>query len=545
MKKITLLVFYVAFINYCFAQKKITPQENSPKPKLVVGIMIDQMRWDFLYRYADRYSNNGFKRLMNDGFNCENTYIPYAQSVTAVGHSTVYTGTTPTVHGIFSNEWYDRSSKKNIYCTEDSTVSILGGSSKSEPMSPKNLWATTICDELRLATNFRSKTIGISIKDRGGILPAGHSANAAYWYDGNNGNWISSTYYMKDLPKWVNDFNAQKVVDNYYKNNWSTLYPINTYVQSSSDNKIYEGKFSHEKEPVFPHELQSKIGKDYGTIRSTPYGNSLTLSFAKQALLNEKLGKNSTTDFLALSLSSPDYIGHQFGPNSIEIEDTYLRLDLEIASFLQFLDKEIGKGNYVVFLTADHGVAHVPGFLQENKIPAGNSIKTTSVLLNKLVFEKFKVNNIIENISNYQVYLNYNTIDSAHLDIDIIKSFIIKKLKEDENLLTAFDTKEISEENLPIEIKEKFIKGFNSKYSGDIQFVLKSGFFGGGRTGTTHGTWNPYDARIPLLFYGWKIKKGNTKERKLMTDIAPTIAALLNIQEPNGSIGNVITELFK
>lgn len=545
MKKIVISLFVILSISSSFAQKKTVKKSIQSKPKLVVGIMIDQMRWDFLYRYADRYSNNGFKKLMKEGFNCENTYIPYAQSVTAVGHSTVYTGTTPTVHGIFSNDWYSRTLKRSIYCTEDSTVSILGGTEKSDPMSPKNLWTTTICDELRLATNFKSKTIGIAIKDRGGILPAGHSANAAYWYEELNGNWITSSYYMKELPSWVSTFNNKKEVDNYYKNDWNTLYPITTYTQSSEDNKGYEEKFSHEKEPVFPHELKSKIGKDYGTIRNTPFGNSFTFSFAKSAIQNELLGKRNVTDFLAVSLSSPDYIGHQFGPNSIEIEDTYLRLDLELASFLSYLDNELGKDNYLVFLTADHGVAHIPGYLNENKIPASYVMNTSKEQLSKLVAAKFKLNNIIENVSNYQFYLNYKAIDSAGLQIDEIKSFIIKKLLEDETVLTAYDISELSETNLPKEIKEKFAKGYNSKFSGDIQFILKSGYFSGKKTGTTHGTWNPYDARIPLLFYGWNIKKGNTKEKKYMTDIAPTIAALLNIQEPNGSIGNVITELFK
>lgn len=545
MKKIVASLFILFSFIFCIAQKKTVEKTISNKPTLVVGLMIDQMRWDFLYRYADRYSDNGFKRLMREGYNCNNTYIPYAQSVTAVGHSTVYTGTTPTVHGIFSNEWYNRSQKKTIYCTDDDSVKIIGGTDKSEPMSPKNLQTTTICDELRLATNFKSKTIGIAIKDRGGILPAGHSANAAYWYDGNNGNWVTSTYYMNELPMWVNNFNNKKEVDNYYKKDWNTLYPINSYTQSTSDNKIYEGKFSFEKEPVFPHVLQSRVGKDYGTIRATPFGNSLTLEFAKTAVTNENLGKRNTTDFLALSLSSPDYIGHQFGPNSIEIEDTYLRLDLEIAQFLNFLDKQVGKGNYLLFLTADHGVAHIPGFLTENKIPAGNAIKTSASDITKKVVEKFKLKNIIENISNYQIYLNYKAIDSASLNIDEVKTFLINELIKDEEILTAFETKKLSDVNLPRELKEKFIKGYNSKYSGDVQFVLKPGYFIGNKTGTTHGTWNPYDAKIPLLFYGWNIKSGSTTAKKYMTDIAPTIAALLNIQEPNGSIGNVITELFK
>lgn len=523
-----------------FAQPAPVPS----RPKLVVGIVVDQMRWDFLYRYAERYGTGGFRRMLGEGFTCENTFIPYAQTVTAAGHTCAYTGSVPAIHGIMGNEWYDKALGRDVYCTEDKSVKVIGGSDKAEPQSPRNLWATTICDELRLATNFRGKAIGVAIKDRGGILPAGHSANAAYWYDSRSGNWVTSTYYMESLPGWVDKFNNRKIADSFYKLNWNTLYPISSYVQSDKDDMAYEGKYGHESKPVFPHELASQAGKNYGLISATPYGNTMTLDFARKAIESEAMGLDNITDILAVSLSSPDYIGHQFGPNSIEIEDTYLRLDRDLAAFFAYLDIKVGKGQYTVFLTADHAVAHVPGFDQANKLPGTSMTSTTSDLQKKLT-EKFGINNLILDAANYQLYLNDKAIDSADADRDDIKEFIIHYLMQQEGILYAFDNEEINEANLPMEVKEMFLKGYNAKRGGDIQMILKPGNFYGGKTGTTHGSWYPYDSHIPLVWMGWGIKKGRSTNQYYMTDIAPTLAALLRIQMPSGAIGKPIGEVMK
>lgn len=525
---------------------------NSPvpttldRPKLVVGMVVDQMRWDFLYRYYDRYSEGGFKRMLREGFTAENTFIPYAQTVTAAGHACVYTGSVPALNGIMGNEWYDRKKKKEVYCVEDPTVEIVGGSPKSGPMSPRNLWATTITDELRVATNFRSKVIGVALKDRGSILPAGHSANAAYWYSSVDGNWITSSYYMKDLPEWVKRFNNRKIQDSLYALGWNTVYPIDTYKQSDPDNTSYEGKFGHEAAPVFPHELVSRIGKDYSTISSTPHGNTMTLEMAKAALLHEELGKDAVTDFLAVSLSSPDYLGHQMGPNSIEIEDMYLRLDKEFAEFFNFLDKHVGKGQYLFFLTADHGVAHVPGFMQANKLPASTQTGYNVNDLNKALEQKFGITKGIVRSSNYQMYLNREAYDSAGIELQKVKDFLIHQLLKADGVAYAFDCANIALANLPSEVKEMYFMGYNTQLGGDVQVMLKPGYFSGGKTGTTHGNWHPYDSHIPLVFMGWKVKAGkSTNKKTYMSDIAPTLAAMLRIQMPNASIGHVIEEAFK
>lgn len=530
----------------CVPAIMASAQTNVARPKLVVGVMIDQMRWDYLYRFYDRYGTGGFKRILGEGFSCENTFIPYAQTVTAAGHTCVYTGSVPAIHGIMGNDWYDKALGKSVYCTSDETVKTIGGSEKAEPQSPRNLWTTTICDELKLATNFRSKVIGVAIKDRGGILPAGHSADAAYWYDSKSGNWVTSTYYMQQLPAWVNRFNDRRIVDSLLRLNWNTLYPLSTYVQSTADDKPYEGKYGHEAKPVFPHELASQAGKNYGLISSTPYGNTMTLAFARQAMEQEKMGIDAITDFLAVSLSSTDYVGHQFGPNSIEVEDTYLRLDRDLAAFLSYLDTKVGKGQYLFFLTADHAVAHNPRFMDENKLPV-KPLKGIMTDLKNAVKEKFKINNVVADADNYQIYLNDKAIDSAGASREDVKAFMIKFLNGVPEMLMAFDNDEISEVNLPTEVKEKFLKGYNTKRGGDIQMVLRPGYyFGSGDfTGATHGAWYPYDSHIPLLWMGWGIKSGKSNTTRYMTDIAPTVAALLRIQMPSGCIGQPIPEVMK
>jgi len=541
-KHLLLCVFSLCIMGVASAQTQPTA-----KPKLVVGIVIDQMRWDYLYRFNDLYGANGLKRLLNKGFSCENTLIPYVPTYTAVGHTCVYTGSVPAYTGIVGNNWFDKTTNTNVYCTDDSTVNPVGSNTKGGKMSPENLWVTTITDELRLSNNFKSKVIGIAMKDRGAILPAGHSANAAYWYDDKSGKWISSTYYMQQLPDWVSQFNAKDVAGNYMKQDWNTLLPINKYDLSSADDEPYENAIKGEKTVTFPHKLSTIGDADkYESFKTTPFANSFTFDFAKSAIENESLGKNTVPDFLAVSISSTDYIGHSFGPNSVEIEDTYLRLDNDIADFLQYLDTKVGKGNYLVFLTADHGVAHIPAFLAEHKIPGGVFNEgEVSRELNKMIEDEFGMKNVVQSLQNYQVYLNADEISKQGKDLSAVKKSVIRFLAAKPFIIHVFDTRELASTTMPEPQKTMMGNGFNPKRSGDIQFTFKPGYFDGGKKGTTHGLWNPYDAHIPLLWYGWNIKPGKTNRETYMTDIAPTVAALLQIQMPSGCVGKVITELIK
>ncbi len=538
MMRLLLLIITIFSFLPSFSQTSVS------RPKLVVGIVVDQMRWDYLYRYYDRYGNDGFKKMLTRGFSCENTFISYTPTYTAAGHASVYTGSVPAVNGIIGNYWYSRDLKRNYYCTEDSTVGTVGSESVAGKMSPRNMWSTTITDELRLATNFRSKAIGIALKDRGAILPVGHSGNAAYWFDNTSGGWITSTYYMNELPAWVKTFNARKLPAQYMKKPWNTLYDINTYKESTPDEKVYESRLTGE-DNSFPHRTDTISERyRYEAFRFTPYGNTYTCDLAKAAIDAEKLGQRGITDFLAISFSSPDYIGHSFGPNSIEVEDTYLRLDKDIASLLSYLDAKVGIGQYLVFLSADHGAAHVPGFMKENRLPAG-AMDDADIKkwLNENAEKQFGEANLVEQIINYQVYLNHTLINDKKLDGNRIGQWIIRELISHPAIVRAFDLHDMGNDGLPAKISSMVKNGYNQKLSGDIQFLYRPNWFDGWDKGTTHGAWNPYDSHIPLLWYGWKVKPGKTNRETYMSDIAPTIAAMLKIQMPNGSIGDVIGEV--
>jgi predicted AlkP superfamily pyrophosphatase or phosphodiesterase len=534
------LFFLLGLINNIIAQ---------PRPRLVVGITVDQMRWDYLYRYQHRWhEKGGFKRMMESGFQCNNTFITYTPTYTACGHTGIYTGSVPAIHGITGNEWYDQVKQGVVYCTDDINVQTVGSPTIAGKMSPANLLTTTICDELKLATNFRSKTIGIAIKDRGGILAAGHSANASYWYDSKTGDWITSTYYMETLPTWVTNFNSKAKIDSLYHLNWNTLYPKETYIQSVSNKKPYEVRSFGGPAKEFPYDLKSYAGNNYNIITATPHGNTLTTEFAKAALMGEELGKDTICDFLAVSYSSPDYVGHSYGPNSMEIEDLYIRFDLELGAFFDFLDKQVGKGQYLVFLSADHGAAHVPGFSMENKLPGGLVDKEKLIQgLNEALKSQFGVEKLSLDIVNFQVILNKGVIEKSNkLKEELVSAAAISWLEKQPMVSRAFRLDQLVQTTLPDVLKAKVSNGYYPLRSGEIQIIFKPGYIEGFLTGgTTHGVWYPYDTRIPLLWYGWGIPKGNLYRNVGMSDIAPTLAALLKIQEPNGSVGNIITEILK
>ncbi len=534
----------IAFLLLCiFGNSQSTTPE---KPTLVVGLVVDQMRWDFLYRYTDKYTQGGFKRLLNEGYSCANTYINYSPSYTACGHTCIYTGSVPNIHGIAGNNWFDADEHKYVYCTDDKTEHTVGSNSSAGKMSPRRMVTTTIGDELKLATNFKSKTIGVALKDRGSILPAGHSADAAYFYDGSTGNWVTSSYYMNDLPLWVKQFNDYRLPEKYLSANWNTLQPIEKYYESHDDDKHFEGTFENEEKPVFEHKVGALVNPSYKILAATPYGNSVTLKFAEGAILNENLGQRNTTDFLAVSLSSTDYIGHRFGPNSVEVEDCYLRLDKELGDFFTFLDTHVGKGNYLFFMTADHGAAHVPAFLKEHKIPAGvfpidTVLKQLEIKLNELYGE----GEWLLSYDNMQLYLNDSTITTKKVSRTEIFETIKKFLLQFEGVSKVLDLKNMANELIEERMKQHIINGYYEKRSGDVYVLFEPGWFEGMTKGTTHGTIYPYDTHIPLVWMGWNVKNGSNYNRVNMTDIAPTMAAMLRIQEPSGCIGKVIEPLVK
>ncbi|VAV83798.1 Alkaline phosphatase; Type I phosphodiesterase/nucleotide pyrophosphatase precursor [hydrothermal vent metagenome] len=538
MKNIVFLLCVFISYNFSSAQDKIVTSSN---PKLVVGIVVDQMRYDYLTRFYNKYGEGGFKRMINEGFNCKNNHFNYIPTYTGPGHASIYTGTTPKYHGIISNGWYDKEIKKSVYCVGDDSVQSVGTSSVAGQMSPQRMLTTSFADENRLFTQMRGKTIGISIKDRGAILPAGHTANAAYWFQGKDeGNFITSSFYMNELPKWVQKFNKKKIVASYLKE-WNTLYDISTYVESGDDLNNFEGGFNGKETATFPYDLSVLKDKngEFDILKVTPYGNSIVADFAIAALDGEQLGQDNITDVLAVSFSSTDYIGHNFGVNSKEVEDTYIRLDKDLERFFNALDAKVGKGNYTVFLTADHGAVNVPAYLQSVKIPAGylNSSEA-KIKLGNFMKNTFGESDLIENVSNNQIFLNREKILELKLNLEAVQKAIVNEIINYKNVDKAYTASSMRDESFDRGIELLLQNGFNQKRSGDVLIVYSPAYISYSKTGSTHGSGLNYDTHVPLLFFGKGIKKGSTVAKTRVVDIAPTISALLGISFPNGATGN-------
>ncbi|MBL3656776.1 alkaline phosphatase PafA [Fulvivirga sediminis] len=538
MKKITLIVglFLLSVASYAQGQK----------PKLIVGIVVDQMRQEYLYRFNDKFGEDGFNRLINEGFMFKNAHFNYVPTYTGPGHTSVYTGSTPAIHGIIANDWYAKELKHHIYCASDSTEQTVGSSSSKGEMSPRNLLTTTITDELKLATQKRAKTIGISMKDRGAIFPAGHLGEA-YWYDTKTGNFITSTYYKNQLPKWLDDFNDEKLAKKYLSGKWEPINKISSYTASGSDDNNYEGDFYGQGNVLGNGYKLDK--KNFGQLPATPFGNDILKDLAIATIERENLGKGAETDFLAISFSSTDYIGHRFGPNSVEVEDTYIRLDRNIASILKKLDEQVGEGNYTVFLTADHAVAEVPQYFVDNKIPSGYFVHNLQKEINTFLSKKFGDGDWVENVSNMQVFLNYETVSQNKSTLHEIQEEVAHYLMTLTGIKETYPAYMIH--NLDYEtqgIKGLLTRGYNQKRSGDVLYVLEPSWLESGQlegnTGSTHGSTYTYDTHVPMLFFGNSVKHGVSVKYHPITDIAPSIAMILDIMLPNGATGQPADELF-
>lgn len=528
---------------------QISFSQQQDKPKLIVGIVIDQMRAEYLYRFQDNYAENGFKRLLREGFNVKNTHYNYIPTATGPGHTSIYTGTTPVNHGIVSNDWYNRELGRSIYCAEDSTVFLVDhlGVQKDKKFknfsrSPKNNLTTTITDELKLFTNQRSKVIGVSLKDRGAIFPSGHLANAAYWYNPNNGHFVTSSYYMNKLPQWLIKFNNKKKSDSLLNQTWKTLLPIEKYIHSEIDDSSFEKKFKGKQLSIFPYDLKTlrKENGNYKLITHVPQGNTLLTELVKATIKGENLGRNETTDFLTISYSSTDYVGHNFGIRSKELEDTYIRMDREIALLLKDLDTEVGKDNYTLFLTSDHAGSDNPPFLKSKRLP-GNFYNSKKIKenLNIYLSDIFGKDNYIAHIDKTQIYLS---------EKKIVKEKILKASLQ--FLITIEGMKDVFAPELKVHSLDNSIisnvikNSYNSKESGDILYQMHSGWMEERLFGTTHSTAYTSDTHVPLLWYGWHIPKGETVKPHVITQIAPTLSFLLDIPLPNASNREPIKELF-
>lgn len=536
---LTLLLLTVAFFTHFQSGKKNIP-------KLVVGIVVDQMAYDFIPRYWNKYSDAGFKRLINYGFFCKNTKLTHFPSYTAVGHSGIYTGSVPSKNGIAGNDWYDKEKDKIVYCADDDTCKTVGSFSDEGNMSPSSLMTSTITDQLMLSNNKKSKVIAFALKDRGAIFPAGH-LGTAYWYDSKSKKCITSSYYMNKLPTWVEEFNNKNLTDFYLSKEWNTLFPISEYTESTEDENDFEDKFISETKPVFPHNLPDLKYKNPNLLRTCPFGNNYTKDFTLDALKYEEFGKDEYPDFLSISFSSTDYVGHKFGPNSIETEDTYLRVDKDIANILEYLDNNIGIQNYLVFLTADHGVCGNPGYLNSKGIPAGTFF--TKVILdsvNKFLERTYDKKNLAHSFFNQQVYFNHKLINESGVNLSEISNktaeYIRKNIEAVENVYTYEDFKSGNFNDYAFSF---FKNGYFEKRSGEVFINFKKYWIEDRVKGAEHGGPYDYDIHIPLIWYGCGIPKGETSEPIEMVDIAPTLSIILNIDFPSGCVGKPIREIVE
>lgn len=522
-------------------------------PKVVIGITVDQMRYEYLYRYERKFGEDGFKRLLNQGFNVKNGHYNYVPTYTGPGHASIYTGTTPAIHGIIGNDWYDKTTGKNVNCVGDDRQKPVGAEEGNGDVSPWRMLSTTISDELELSSQRRAKVVGISIKDRGAVLPAGHTPDGAYWLDGHTGKFITSTYYKPGLPVWLEAFNNLNLGDKYLNQEWKTLLPIDQYKESGPDDTPYETKMKGKDRPTFPYAIKElrKLNGEFEMIPSTPFGNDLLTDLAKAALDGEGMGKDEWTDMLTISYSTPDYVGHAMGPNSIEVEDVYLRLDRNLADLFKKLDQDVGKGEYLVFLTADHAVVDVPSYLKDLKIPGDNWKSATAELgLTTLLQQNFPGKKMIESTSNGQIFLNQEFEgDARSAGVDyLVATELIRNYMQQQNGIAEVYTKQsiMNSDYNEGGLKGMIRRGFHAKRSGDVAFVLEPGWLpGGGAQGTSHGSPYTYDTHVPMLFYGFGISPGSTVRYHAITDIAPTISVLMKVKFPSGCTGQPIAEIFE
>jgi len=502
-KFLLLLLLIVSMVTQAWARS-----EMNERPKLVVGIVVDQMRWDYLPRYYDQFGEDGFKRLIGEGFSCDNCLINYLPTVTSIGHTSVYTGTTPAFHGICGNNFFI--DDKSVYCCGDTTVTTVGSDSNKGEASPRNLLSTTIGDQLRMHTDFRSKVIGVSYKDRAAILPAGRSANGAYWLDTKNVCFVTSTYYMNELPEWAKAYNLQ------LKNN----------------------------------KKAQKMGKNIGF---DPICGTVTAEMAIAAMKGEHLGKGEATDMLCISFSQTDVIGHEWGTRGEHTDAAYLQLDKDLAMILRALDDQVGKGNYLLFLTADHAAAHNYQWMENHKLNGGAwRVKDLFLCagLDTYLHEKIGADiSVISDFNSYRVYLNRIRIKELGLEVDQVKQALIEYARNLPHVQFVMDFEKVNTWSVPDVLRSRALLAYHPRRSGDLLLVLEAGWYefwpGSSPVGTTHGEWNPYDAHIPLLFYGWQVEHGSTSREVHITDIAATVCQMIHIQQPNACIGEAILEITK
>lgn len=539
------ILFLFLFLNAA----QLFSQKNKD-PKLIVGIVVDQMCYDYLYRYQANFCKTGFNRFLNQGMNIRNILYNYVPTYTGPGHASIYTGSIPADHGIVGNEWYDRKTSSIINCVTDTRESTVGSISTDGQRSPRSLKTYTITDQLKL-TYPSARVISISYKDRSAILPGGHLSDGSYWFDYSSGTFITSSFFKKELPLWLKQFNSKNNSKSYIKN-WDLLISKDRY--TSIDKSPYEQIIGGKTSAEFPYNFL-EMGNEASAnqlFTISPFANTLLTDLALESLKNEKLGEDLQTDMLCISYSTPDIAGHAFGPYSLEIEDMYLRLDLEISRLLAALTTKFGKDGFTVFLTADHAVVPVPQMLIDKKLPGGYLFLDTKLSeLAKKCIEKFG-ENLIEKEENQNIYLNKTRISSLYLELEVVSNFIATEIRSWEAVKAVFTSKQLLEGNTSNNTWKTMIQnGYDFERSGEIIFILDPGYLlkssdtPSAHQGTSHGSSFNYDTHVPLLWYGKNITKGDVFTPYQIIDIAPTLSHLLNLQQTGAMTGIPIQEIFR
>lgn len=543
--KIFLLPILI-FISLPFSiaqNEKLIPPD---KPKLIVNIVVSQFRHDYISRYWDKFDDNGLKKLVNRGTYCKNTSYNYLINDKGVGTATLVTGTTPSNHGIVGSSWYNDLQGKVISCIHDENAHSVGGPFENGLYSPHQLFTTSYTDELNLSNNFRSKVIGLSLEPTQAIISASHTATSAYWFDYENGNFVSSTYFMDSLPVWVRGFNEKQLPETYMEKTWETILPIEQYTESLADENPYEEGLKNQR--VFPYEMKkiAKIYKKkerYQILNSVPYGDNLIKDFAIQTIVNEELGVDEYTDVLYINFTALEQIGRLYGPLSIEVEDAVLRLDREIAHFLSFLDSSVGIQNTLILFTAEHGLPYQPEYLSAHKIPSGYFNSTSAIsLLTSYLNNLYGKGDWIKHYQAQQIYLNRALIESADLNLSEVQENVANLMLQFHGVQNTITSTALTNTSYSEGIFRKIQNGYNQKRSGDIIIHLTDGFVEKqGKEIVSMGT----DTRVPLIWYGWKIGKKTIIQPVDLIDIAPTISVLLEISYPNSSSGVPIEDIIQ
>ncbi len=545
MKRIILVACTVfVFITPLFSQ--VETMIPSDKPKLVVAIVVEQMRQDYIDRFWDNFDHKGFKKLAINGTYCQNANFNYSLTQTSPGYTTIVTGAEPSEHGIVSDYWFNPLTGEKEICIADSRSKSVGVKNGDGAYSPKNIMTTTYSDEAKLFNRGKSKILSISLSQYGAVLSSGFSADAAYWMDPETGNWISSSYYMDKLPEWVEDLNDKKMPDEYLTRQWSPMMEIDRYNEVLPDSSIYEFGIDGVYK-VFPYVYEDivKTVPDYDLLYMIPEGNTHTTDLAIASLYNENLGKDDETDFLFVNYTVSENIGKLYGPQSIEIQDLMLRLDQDLGHLIDVIEETVGKNNVLIYLTSNHGVSETPQYLLDNKMPAGNFKQHYILaLLNSYLKAMYGEGNWVLDYSNNQIYLNKTLIEDSQIPLAEFQEKVISFIINSSGISNAISSHQFQNIVFMQGMPQKMQNSFNQKRSGDIMISLKSGWIEDIPYTTNHNSGYKYDTNVPLIFYGWKVKKQKLYYNINMTDIAPTISMILGTPAPPVSSGRTLEDVF-